>query len=328
MVERDPPQPASWDSASAFAILDRQAQAQGCPARTRIARAYATAIGWRIDAAEQPSVREARAAYLAELVAPCGQVSSELIDEFQSHPERALCDSRAPTDPATGFMFPWFLDTVLGAGFGHVPIALSAIGPQRTPPDRWTWTDEPDLFDSLRATLRTRPSAHTVGDLLLDFAVARLFWGDRDDGTHPPAASFAGSFGRIRFDWTLPYASLPRRVMPAHPIEPTGATYIWVDLASAPKGARLGFRAEWEAPVVFRWALVRVAADGRELSRVLVTPQAKSTSAERNVEDLDGLSAIAVVGVNSGDISEREPFDPDATPFEPHSCAITLAPSP
>ena len=69
-------------------------------------------------------------------------------------------------------------------------------------------------------------------------------------------------------------------------------------------------------------------ADGTEASRVLVTPQERTTSAERNLEDLAGLAAVAIVGVNIGDIDLRSPFDPDETPFEPHGYVVTLAPSP
>lgn len=323
VTERDEPRPFSWDSASAFGIL--KGPVHGCEAANLLARIYANAIGWRIDAAESPAWREARSAYLAELVAPCGEISSTLIDAFQAHPERPLCDAQSEGGGASSLMFPWFLDSVLGAGLATVPTGLLAIGPQRTPPGSLRWEDEPDSWDALRATLRVRPSQRSTGDLLLDFAVARLFWGDRDDGMHGPAASFAGAFGRVRFEWSVPFSTLPRRLAPAAPIQPTGMTYLWLDLEDAPAGAQLGFRAEWESPVIFRWALVRVGRDGRERSRVIVVPEDKTTSAERNVADLDDLAGIAVVGVNVGDAAIDQPFDPDEAPFEPHGYAVTLA---
>jgi hypothetical protein len=85
------------------------------------------------------------------------------------------------------------------------------------------------------------------------------------------------------------------------------------------------FRIEWEAPVPFRWALVRVASDGTEASRVLVTPQQKATFTEKNLDALDGLAGVAVVGVNVGDLALDDPFDPDHAPYEPHSYVLTVA---
>jgi hypothetical protein len=321
---RDAPGPGRWDGASGFALLDRSVRGEGCARANLVARSLAAATAWGIDAGELPEVRDATAAYLAELIAPCAVVTAELLDEFQSHPERALTEWGG-----AGLAFPWFLDATLGAGtYGAVPVALAAIGAQKTPAGSLEWHNEPDLFDALRGTLGARKPSSTISDLLLEFAVARLFMGDRDDGTHLPGAAWAGSFGRIRFDWSVPFASLPRRLAPTDPIDPTGATYLYVDVTKAPAGSRLAFRAQWEAPVPFRWALIRLRSDGSEASRVLVTPEDRSTSAERMVEDLEGLAAVVVVGVNGGDIELKWPFDPDERPFEPHGYVVTLAPAP
>jgi hypothetical protein len=321
---RDPPDPSGRDRASGYGRLDRSVRG-GCARKNLVARSVAAATQWGIDAGEAPSVRDAAAAYLAELVAPCAVVTGELIDEFQAHPERALTEAAG----GAGVAFPWFLDAALGTGApGAVPIALAAIGSQKTPAGSLDWQNEPDLFDALRGTLGAKKPPSAISDLLLEFAIARLFMGDRDDGAHPPLTAWAGPFGRVRFDWSLPFASLPRRLAPREPIDPTGTSYLYVDLTRAPAGSRLAFRADWEAPVPFRWALVRLAADGSEASRVLVTPQERSTSAERVVENLDGLSALVVVGVNVGDIELKWPFDPDERPFEPHGYVVTLALAP
>ena len=164
-----------------------------------------------------------------------------------------------------------------------------------------------------------------IADFWIELAIARLFMGSRDDGLHFPETAFAGRAGRIRFDWNVPFASLPRRLSPERAIDPTGATYIWIDLQGAPKDVRLLFHAEWEAPVPFRWAFVRVGSDGAEVSRVLVTAQQKTTSAEKNLDALDGLSGVAVIGVNIGDLALDDPFDPDHAPYEPHSYVLTVA---
>jgi hypothetical protein len=320
---RDDPDP-SFDRASAFALLREDMP----PARIRanlVARAFASGIAWGVDAGETPAVRESHAAYLAELVAPCSPVSTELIDDFQAHPERAVTAPGA-AGYAVGIAFPWYLDLALGSGIpGAVPMGLAVISGQHTRSFGLRWDNEPDLFDALRSTLKARTPVSTIADFWLDFAVARLFMGSRDDGVHFPETAFSGSAGRVRFDWSVPYASLPRRLSPERPIDPTGATYTWVDLRGAPPQTRLVFRVEWEAPVPFRWALVRIASDGTEASRVLVTSQQKTTIAERNLDALDGLSGVAVVGVNIGDLALDDPFDPDHTPYEPHSYVLTVA---
>jgi hypothetical protein len=208
-----------------------------------------------------------------------------------------------------------------------LPLALLSLSAQRTPPGSLNWANEPDFFDALRGAVKLRQPPLSLTDVLLDFAVARAFLGDRDDGTHLPEVGWAGAFGRIRFEWSVSYSSLPRRLAPGVPIEPTGATYLWIDLSHAPKGARLAFHAEWELPVVFHWMLVRVAQDGREASRVRVTAEDRSTSAERNIDGLDGLSGLLVVGLNDGGSADLDhPFDPDEIPYESHGYLVTLAP--
>jgi hypothetical protein len=321
---RDDPDPAPGDRASAFALL-REDTPPGCMRTNLAARALASASAWNVDAGEAPAFRESNAAYLAELVAPCGAITTELIDDFQAHPERALVPPGA-AGSAPGVAFAWYVDVALGSGApGILPTALGVISGQRTPVGSLRWQNEPDFYDAIRSILKARTPPSTIDDFWTEFAIARLFMGSRDDGVHFPETAFTGSAGRIRFDWSVPYATLPRRLSPERPIEPTGATYIWIDLAGAPKQTRLVFRAEWEAPVPFRWALVRVGTDGAETSRVLVTPQQKATSADKNLDGLDGLSGVAVVGVNVGDLALDDPFDPDHAPYEPHSYVLTIA---
>ena len=324
---RDEPDPAPFDRASAFGIL-REDAPRGCVRANWVTRAFAGAASFAIDAGEAPAVRNGNAAYLGELAVPCGTVTTEIIDEFQAHPERALT-LQGKAGLAGGLALAWYLDWSLGSGTpGIVPTALGVISGQRTRGGSLRWDNEPDLYDALRSTLKSRSPPSTIADFWIDFAVARLFMGSRDDGVHFPETAFAGSGGRIRFDWRVPYASLPRRLSPERPIDPTGATYIWIDLDGAPPKARLVFRAEWEAPVPFRWALVRIGADGSEASRVPITPQQKATSAEKNLDALEGLAGVAVVGVNVGDLALDDPFDPDHAPYEPHSYVLTIAAEP
>jgi hypothetical protein len=324
---RDEPKPGLLDRASAFAFLRADAPA-GCVRRNLIARAVASAVHWGIDAGEDPAIRESIAAYLAELVSPCGAVTGPLVDDFQTHPERALSSS-GNLGPSVGMALPWYLDSALASGSpGRLPFALALLGAQRTSSGSLSWNNEPDFFDVLRGVLKSKTPPWVLSDLWVDFAVARLFMGARDDGVHFPESASLGTFGRVRFDWSVDYVTLPRRLSPERPIDPTGSTYVWVDLRGAPHGARLSLRMEWEPPVVFRWVLVRVRPDGSEASHVLVTSQQRSTSADRNLDDLEGLAGVAIIGVNTGDLRLDDPFDPDVAPYEPHSYVITLAAPP
>lgn len=319
-TERDELRVGELDRASAFAIL--KGRPEGCARRNLLARALGSAIGFRLDAAESPAIRESRAAYFAELVAPCDPITRKLVDDFQRHPERAIFSSAAPQ---AGLLFPWFLDTSLGTGFPlRLPFALTAISQQRTPLGSFTFRDEPDLFDALRESLAARTPPRRLSDLLLDFAIARAFVGDRDDGQHLPETRWLGKEGRVRFEWAVPFASLPRTLAPAFPIEPTGASYLWVDLEGAPTGARITFRAKWEPPVLFRWGIVRVRKDGTEASRVVIPAQDGATEAVQTVEEIDSLAGLLIVGTNAGDIGLARPFDPDEQPAEPHGYEVTI----
>src|SRR4030095_10141481 len=96
------------------------------------------------------------ASYLGELVAPCGTLTAELIDEFQAHPERALT-ALGSGGAAVGMALAWYLDVALGSGApGIVPPALGVISSQRTPPGTLRWDNEPDLYDALRSMLKAR----------------------------------------------------------------------------------------------------------------------------------------------------------------------------
>jgi hypothetical protein len=166
----------------------------------------------------------------------------------------------------------------------------------------------------------------TFDTLLLEFAVARAFVGDRSDGAHLVGTERYGAAGRVRFEWTVPFGSLPRRLAPGAPIAPTGATYLWIDLGGAPLNAELTFVADWEVPAVFRWSLVKVDRRGAERGRVDIPGVFGSTHAERTVVGLDELAGIVVVGINAGSDDRSHPFDPSEQPLMPHGYTVTLSP--
>jgi hypothetical protein len=128
----------------------------------------------------------------------------------------------------------------------------------------------------------------------------------------------------VRFEWAIPFASLPRRLAPSAPIEPTGATYLWLDLAGAPPDAELTVVFDWELGALFRWALIKVDPSGMEAGRVAVAGVYGTTHVERTVVELNGLSGVMVVGVNAGSTDRSHPFDPDDAPFMPRSYTVTF----
>jgi hypothetical protein len=309
------------DRASAFSVLPPPSARSGCEAARDVAHAIADAIAFRFDAGIEAGALSMASSYLASLAAPCESAELAAIDDFQRAPERELAGGAMGALDGS-LLFPWMLDDLYGAS-RPVILSLVAIARQKTPPGSWQWNNEPDVFDALRATLKATGSS--LDALLLDFAIARAFVGSRSDGAHLSDVARFGAAGRVRFEWSLPYGSLPRRVAPGAPIEPTGATYLWVDLAGAPKGASVTFAADWELPVVFGWALVKVDANGAEVGRTVVTAPHGQTHVERTLEGLDGLAGLLVVGSNAGSMDRAEPFDPDE-PFVPHSYLVTIYP--
>lgn len=314
-----------FDRSSAFLILPPPDSWDFCEARFRTARAVAEASLMGLDAGAEGGILRMAASYLASLGGPCAPIEMPAIDAFQRFPERAITEPPIEGFFDGAFLFPWYLDEAYGTGRpGSVIVGLIAVAAQRTPPGAWNFHNEPDVFDALRPVVRER--GVTLDDVLLDFTVARAFLGSRSDEGHLTDAARLGDSGRPRFEWSVPYSSLPRRLAPLRPIEPTGATYIWLDLEGAPAGAELTFAADWELDVLFRWALVKVDKSGREAGRVTVGGVFGSTHAEKTVVGLANLAGLLVVGVNTGSMDRSRPFDPDEGPFMPRSYTVTLYP--
>ena len=95
------------------------------------------------------------------------------------------------------------------------------------------------------------------------------------------------------------------------PIEALGTTYLWLDLKGAPENLDLAFVADWEAGVLFHWAIVKIDAQGIEMGRITVAGIRGSTHAERSLVGLRGVAGLMIVGVNVGSIDRGHPFDPD-----------------
>lgn len=320
VTDHDPPAPTPFDSAPAFCELG---QAAHTPLDRAATLCVGEAIAWRLDASTTPYERRAYAEELWLVTGRPTSLDAEAVADLQAHPELGIAGfERSPLSAGAAVFFE-YLDVTRGAAQpAWVPTALFSAAASKTPPGAWQWHDRPDVFDVLRHT--TGDNAIRMADLMGDFAVARAFLGSRDDGTHLPSLEWTGDFGRVRFDWKIPFSSLPRRVESTRPLEPTGSIYVWLALDHVPAGATLGFRADWEPPVAFKWSLVRIGRDGRELGRIDVPFQERATHVEAQMIDLKGAGVIAV-GTNLGGVDPDHPFDPDVAPYEPHGCTVYLA---
>ncbi len=314
----DAPSPVGFDAAPAFCTLGASAllarDATLC---------VGEAVAWRLAPATTPFLRRA---YATDLWLGVGHPTfrdAEAIDDIQANPQLGVAGRDISRFAEGAAMLDEYLDAKHGSGApGRVATALLSAAATRTAPGSWEWDDDPDVFDVLRHSLDE--DTRRMADMLGDFAIARAFIGDRGDGSAVPSLDWTDGFGRVRFDWSIPLSSLPRRVAALHPIEPTGSVYIWVGLDKVPADKTLVFQAKWEIPVSFKWALVRVGHDGRELSRIDVSFEDHATVAERRIINLDGAAGIVIVGTNMGGVDLDHPFDPDVAPYEPHSCSVYL----
>lgn len=310
-----------FDQAPAFCVMSSREPALFARDATLC---IGEAIALRLDASATPHVRRAYATHLWWITGNPTSLDAQAVDDLQANPQLAVIarDRSAYTEGSA--LFFEHLDASRGSSHaGVLATALIAASTEKTAPALWQWDNEPDVMDVLRHTAGKDP--RSISDLIADFAVGRAFLGDRDDGARVVALQWLSELARVRFDWVLPFSSLPRRVAPLFPLEPMGSLYLWLELDRVEAGSNLGFRAEWEPPVTFRWTLVRVAADGRELGRVHPAFQERATSVEQTLVNLEGAAGILVVGTNLGGVDLKHPFDPDVAPYEPHACTVTLS---
>jgi hypothetical protein len=309
-----------FDSGAAFCVVGGEERA----AERAATLCLGEAIALRLDAGETPFSRRALATELWLVTGTPTSADARAIDDFQAAPARAVVARERSRAAEGSALFLDYLDLARGrgepAGIALATYALSATAPSRA---GWRWTNEPDTVDVLRATFGPTPT--DLARLFADFAVARAFLGSRDADGQWPALGWASDLGRVAFEWSVPFASLPRRLAPRHPVEPTGATYVWLELGDAARGRTLVFEADWEPPVAFRWALVLVSAGGRALRRIDVPFLERETHVERIADDLTGAAGVLIVGTSLGGLGPSYPFDPDFEPFEPHGYTVSLS---
>lgn len=290
-------------------------------ARRQATQCVAEALLLGVDAGETPFLRRATGAYLWSLFgAPTGQ-DLAAIDTLQANPQLSIAGRDASAESAGGMLLLARVDARLGASEpGLLPVALAQLSRSPTPPGQYRFANEPDWLDVLRRAFSE--SSRGFEDFMLGFAVERAFLGARDDGRHHPRLAWLGDAGRVRFDWVLRASSLPRRVAPLRPLEAFGCAYSWLELDRVTLGKVLAFRAEWETPATFRWALLTIDARGAVLARFDLPYVQNAASAERTLEDYDGAVGVLIVGINLGGIDLAHPFDPDHEPSEPHGFTL------
>ncbi len=306
---------------SAFALVD-PAGAGSCHLPYALSAALARAGIFALDAAANDALANATAAYIASLVEPCTTAFAAHVDDFQVQPHLAV--SHPTHHRGRGAMlFPWYLQSMHGRGNpADLLHALWTLSVQPAPPDPSVLFNEPDFIDATQ--ILASDVRRSLPDLWLDFSVARAFVGDRDDGIHLPESRFLGAAGAVRFEWSVPYSSLPRRLAPQHPVEPSGASYVWLSLDDAPDDAGLGFRGDWESPDVFRFSLVLVGHDGRAMSRHdPVSPQ-RGTTSQANLEILHDAAGLLIVACNTGPVLPDIAFDPDSRPYTARRFTVSL----
>jgi hypothetical protein len=318
-VQRDAPRLSS-DQSSGFCSLD-----VGAITPHWLTLCVAEAASLRIDVANGAGTRRGWALHQIAPLVRLDASSWSAIDSAQANPQAPLLTRDASELSDAAALFWAYVDGNLGASsYGELPLAIYALARRQgvTSEAYPEWDNTPDVLDVFRRAFEN--DAQRIAHQLVNFAVWRGFLGSRSDAAHPPHLSGLGDLGRVRFDWVLAYSSLPRHVAGPYPLSPLGSAYIWVDLDSVPLVAELGFRAEWEQPVQFQWAIVRVDAQGRAMSQLTLPYLERATSVEQTLTNFQGAAGLLIVGLNLGGVDNSHPFDPDQEPWETHSYSIYL----
>ncbi len=317
------------DRGRAFTVVDGRSK-RGCMLDTAMTQSIVRASLFRASPATTEPTARAQSAALTHLAVPCALGrAADAAATFQSRAAGTPCEggesAREAELFADGASLWWSrLDWAYGRVPGGLIAATWALSPTMTPLGAGRWNDEPDTFDVVRKSFEGRLSTGSgLADVALDVAVARAFFGSRDDGLHQPETRTLGDAALVPIDWDLPWPSSPRRVAPRAPVGPLGASYLVVERADAPHGSRLRVEIVWEEHSLFRWALVKIDDRGREMGRIVIPTKERATEAQMTFVDLDGASRLLLVGLNAGDPAYR--FDPDEEVWEPHGWLVTIA---
>ena len=314
-VLKDPPR-LSTDQTSGACVV-----ASAFASDSTAVRCLGNLLALRLDAAETPALRDGYAEYLSWLTVGTDAQGLATIDDAQANPQLNVTARERDTLTRASALWWSYLDSSLAAGTaGVLPTAVLSLSRTTTRDAHPQWHNDPDAFDVLRGAFSN--DMQRVADYLAGYAAGRLFLGDRNDGVHLPGLDWLGPLGRVRFDWVIDYSSLPRHLASVRALEPMGMSYTWLNLDSVPLGARLAFRIEWEEPVRFKWLVVSVDKEGREMNRWDLPYLEKGQTLEKVLVNFESAAALVFVGINLGGVSPLHPFDPDYEPWEPHAYTL------
>jgi hypothetical protein len=294
---------ARYARAISSARIDRSAT--GCRLDLSVARAIAQGSLLRASPSELDGLGIAEAEHLALLVTPCAMGDGDSLT-FQSAPERSLADvqSKAFARGAAAF-FDW-LDVAYARSPGQIVPAIWAVSPSRSDAQGLCYRSDSSAIDVLGATLGSSSSiGSNLDDIFVEFAIARA------DMWPPPKAQ-----------WRVPWPVHPRRLISPIPVSPTGASYVSVDVAGAPRGAGLRLEMQWEDYARMKWVALKLDASGKTRAQIRATSPERATSAVLTIDVLEDVDRVVVVGVNVGSTEHR--FSPDQAEWEPHGWMLTV----
>lgn len=296
------------DSASGFLVLDEKlARAGGCALASTAARGVARVSALGLDVAEGEMVVDGFARRLGEVVAPCPSLEDAGLAEIQARPWRGLL-----TTPFGAQLVARTLDVARGQGLGAiVPGVLSMainhhgivvpkeddeLGPAH-------FHDDPGTFEVLAASLSDAGSS--LEALFLDVALARAT-------AHIPPA----------WEWVVPASTLPRRFAVRRAIEPTGSTFVRIDVDKAPASDSIEMDLAWDGGSRFGWRVLKLDAQGKSLGEVPVPSLETQRKITIDVRHLANVRSILLCGVNLGD--PIRPWRAVEPPSQPHGYELGI----
>jgi hypothetical protein len=292
------------DRAASLALVDRHTQ-PGCLLDLATARAVAGGSLLRAAPATDAGTARAQTQMLTRLATACAGPDDD-VRAFQDQPERALFDPESPLHDAGASTFFDWLERNFSRQPGALVSGMWALAPTHTAPDAARWAGKPTGFDVLRSSLAGAFGTDSdLDDVFVQFALARA-------QMHPGA----------RVAWRVPWPEHPRRLASPIPVSPTGAGYVVVDHAGAPRGASLRIEASWEDYGRMRWSVIKLDAASHVIAVLPATSTRLATSVALTVELIDDVDRFIVVGVDVG--STEHPFDPNQGWWEPHGWLLTL----
>ncbi|MDX2056008.1 MAG: hypothetical protein SFV15_26635 [Polyangiaceae bacterium] len=283
----------------------------------------AQAVAHQLDPGAGSGVIAAFSDYIHLLTLGPSDRTLEAIHNFQQSPHLGFFSDEDEGAARGSWVLFDYLEAHSPRGPGWASAAWLSASAGLTPVGAWRFFDEPDVFDVLRHTFEEDPVR--FASFSANFALDRAFLGSRSRPLRPISLLFSGGFGHVRFDWSIKASSLPRRVASVNPLRPNGSEYVWLELDKWTEKDVLGFEAEWEEPVPFKWTLSKITKSGEVAGTLDIPFQQKARSVQQRLVGLEGMAGVLVVGTNLGGIRSDQPFDPDVGPFEPHGCTVYLA---